>query len=81
MYCAFRLNPEYDAELIEYLSHKKNKSRAIRELIRAGYTKATALDVRQPEEPQIIVREIVKQPEKSAPEQQKNQPEKLVWKL
>ena len=64
MYCAFRLNPEYDAELIEYLRHKKNKSRAIRELIRVSYGKTTSLlAVKQPEEPQIIVEEIVKQQE------------------
>ena len=79
MYCAFRLNPEYDAELIAYLQHRKNRSRAIRELIRAGYSRSKDVTTKHTEEPKITSKQIVKQPPASAPEQQKNQPDKLIW--
>lgn len=36
MRLCFRLNAEYDAELIEYLKTEKNKSRGVRKVLRLG---------------------------------------------
>lgn len=74
MYCGFRLNPEYDTELINYLNARGNRSRAIRQLLRIGF-KATA------DSKDVVFNKSFQETINISPEKQKNQPKILNWKI
>jgi len=91
-FVAARLRLRRDADIIEAL--EGIESGDVSCLVREGLRRVLNIS-KQPEpklqrevklveqlaESEVVVRQIVKQPAESVPEQQKNQPEKLVWKL
>jgi len=95
-FVATRLNPKKDCDIISAINgiESGELSRLIRKGLRlvlnsrkdvvkqSGSVFITQQQVvKQSDQTLTYHQSTVKQPAKSAPEQQKNQPEKLVWKL
>lgn len=70
---SFRINEEYDAELLDHLSGVKNRSKEIRKILRAGMKVLKEMSEK--------TSDTARGQSKIFHEKQKNQREKLVWRI